>query len=82
MLRDNSLLIVHVGDVMFCLDGTTYGQDVAEKLRARFPSFGTWVAVAQQASGLAYCGKETKVVHQQDGAYVQLGQDGFIDGRR
>ncbi|CAE7707379.1 RE1 [Symbiodinium sp. CCMP2592] len=65
MLRDSrgalrGIMIVHVDDVMFCHDGSAWGHEVADKVHARFP-FGTWLKVADQESGITYCGKEIKI---------------------
>ena len=85
MLRDShrklrGLLIVHVGDLMFCHDGTSFGQQATDRLKARFP-FGTWLPVAQQVAGVTYCGKEIRVGQQEGEPGILLSQDGFVSGR-
>lgn len=74
------LLIVHVDDLMIAVDGSDYANSVVKNLKQRFP-FGTWQCVCQEIGGVSYCGKEIKIGQDQDGEFISLGQDGFIDGR-
>ncbi|CAE7260901.1 RE1 [Symbiodinium sp. KB8] len=85
MLRDRQgklrgMMIVHVDDVMLCHDGSDLGQEVADKVHERFP-FGTWLRVADQESGVTYCGKEIRIKRHGDEVRVTLSQNAFIDGR-
>ncbi|CAE7351286.1 MAL3P3.6 [Symbiodinium sp. CCMP2592] len=74
------IMIVHVDDVMFCHDGSAWGHEVATKVHDRFP-FGTWMKVAEQESGITYCGKEIKIRNRDGEISVVLSQNAFIDGR-
>ena len=74
------LLLVHVDDIMICHDGSEYGRAITDRLNRRFP-FGTWQNVAEQASGVSYCGKEIKVDRRDGERVIVLAQNCFIDGR-
>ena len=58
------IMIVHVDDVMMCDDGSVLGKEVEKKLYNRF-QFGTWQRVAEQTSGVSYCGKEIRVARDE-----------------
>ena len=65
---------------MICHDGSAWGQEVAEKVHKRFP-FGTWLRVAEQESGVTYCGKEMQIKRVESEVRGTLCQNAFIDGR-
>ena len=84
-LRDSSgalkgVLIIHVDDIMLAGDDSDFTTQAFERLHQRFP-FGTWQNVDKQNSGVSYCGKEIKVVVEDDQKIIHLSQDGFISGR-
>ena len=85
MLRDKQgalvgCMIVHVDDLMVCHDGSTFATQAVERLGKRFP-FGTWENVSEKPSGVTYCGKEIKIVKDNEGEYISLSQNAFLDGR-
>ncbi|OLP95566.1 putative ubiquitin-like-specific protease 2A [Symbiodinium microadriaticum] len=81
--KDGSLIgcmVVHVDDLMVCHDGSDYAVRVIDKLGKRFP-FGTWENVYEKPEGVTYCGKEIKIVKDNDGEHISLSQNAFLDGR-
>lgn len=75
-----AVLVVHVDDVMVAHDGSKYGKEIVEQFHQRYP-FGTWQAVAQEKSGVTYCGKEIIARGTGNQRFIALSQKGFIDGR-
>ena len=75
-----AMLITHVDDIMTATDGSKFAEEQIEKLRRRLP-FGQWKIVEKEEDGIEYCGKEMRIKEENGESFVDVSQNGFINGR-
>lgn len=75
-----AMLITHVDDIMTATDGSKFAEEQIEKLRKRLP-FGQWKIVEKEEDGIEYCGKEMRIKEENGESFVDVSQNGFINGR-